>query len=139
MRHPTEGVLRRVLDEPAGVSDADREHVGGCAECLEVLALMRVDAALVGAALANESVAGVDLARDDELAVRTEVGQGDEVGGAEADRGDPLGAEDLQPVVGRSGTGPAQHEQESQGCDDGTAQHVAPSTGTRRRHRPPRS
>ena len=61
MRHPTEGVLRRVLDEPAGVSDADREHVAGCPECLGGLASMREDAALVGAALATESVAGVDV------------------------------------------------------------------------------
>ena len=30
MRHPTEGVLRRLLDEPAGVADADRQHVAGC-------------------------------------------------------------------------------------------------------------
>jgi hypothetical protein len=29
MRHPTEGVLRRLLDEPAGVADSDREHVTG--------------------------------------------------------------------------------------------------------------
>ncbi len=61
MRHPTEGVLRRVLDEPAGVSDADRDHVGGCSECLGVLASMREDAALVGAALATGSVADIDV------------------------------------------------------------------------------
>ena len=30
MRHPTDGTLRRLLDEPAGVADADREHVAGC-------------------------------------------------------------------------------------------------------------
>ena len=35
MRHPTEGVLRRLLDEPAGVADADREHVAGCPQCLD--------------------------------------------------------------------------------------------------------
>ena len=29
MRHPTEGLLRRLVDEPAGVADADREHVAG--------------------------------------------------------------------------------------------------------------
>ncbi len=27
MRHPTDGTLRRLLDEPAGVADADREHI----------------------------------------------------------------------------------------------------------------
>ena len=41
MRHPTEGVLRRLLDEPAGVSDPDREHVAGCPQCLGELAAMR--------------------------------------------------------------------------------------------------
>jgi hypothetical protein len=38
MRHPSEGVLRRLLDEPAGVPDADRRHVADCPECLTVLA-----------------------------------------------------------------------------------------------------
>ena len=53
MRHPTEGVLRRLLDEPAGVSDADRHHVGDCPTCLAELAVVRDDAALVGAAMAD--------------------------------------------------------------------------------------
>ncbi|CAA9274340.1 MAG: FIG00684152: hypothetical protein, partial [uncultured Corynebacteriales bacterium] len=60
MRHPTEGVLRRLLDEPAGVADDDRRHVAGCPRCLDGLAVMREDAALVGAALAAE--ADVDAA-----------------------------------------------------------------------------
>ena len=34
MRHPSEGVLRRLVDEPAGVTDADRAHVAGCPACL---------------------------------------------------------------------------------------------------------
>ncbi|WNV76879.1 hypothetical protein [Geodermatophilus sp. DSM 44513] len=51
MRHPSEGVLRRLLDEPAGVSDADRRHVAGCPACLSGLAAAREDAALAGAAL----------------------------------------------------------------------------------------
>ena len=55
MRHPTEGVLRRLLDEPAGVADADRQHVADCPQCLDELAAMREDAALVGAALATEA------------------------------------------------------------------------------------
>jgi hypothetical protein len=62
MRHPTDGVLRRLLDEPAGVADADREHVADCAQCLAGLAVMRQDAALVGAALATEGGADVDAA-----------------------------------------------------------------------------
>ena len=61
MRHPTEGVLRRLLDEPAGVADADRQHVAGCTECRGGLAAMREDAALVDAALVTESVADVDV------------------------------------------------------------------------------
>ena len=61
MRHPTEGVLRRLLDEPAGVSDSDRQHVAGCSQCLGELAAMREDAALVGAALATEGSADVDV------------------------------------------------------------------------------
>lgn len=34
MRHPNEGVLRRLLDEPAGVSESDRRHVASCPRCL---------------------------------------------------------------------------------------------------------
>ncbi len=60
MRHPTEGVLRRLLDEPAGVADADRQHVAECPRCLDELVATRSDADLVGAALATE--ADVDLA-----------------------------------------------------------------------------
>jgi hypothetical protein len=44
MRHPAEGVLRRLLDEPAGVIDADRRHVAGCEECRQDLAAVRHDA-----------------------------------------------------------------------------------------------
>jgi hypothetical protein len=61
MRHPTEGVLRRLLDEPAGVSEPDRRHVADCAECLDELAAARADADLVDAALATERV-DVDVA-----------------------------------------------------------------------------
>lgn len=55
MRHPTEGVLRRLLDEPAGVADADRRHVADCAHCLAELAVVRDDAMLVGAAIADST------------------------------------------------------------------------------------
>ena len=61
MRHPTEGVLRRLLDEPAGVATSDRDHVATCPECLAGLAEMREDAALVGAALAVDGGADVDV------------------------------------------------------------------------------
>jgi hypothetical protein len=62
MRHPNEGVLRRLLDEPAGVADADRDHVVDCRQCLAALAAVREDAALVHAALATEQGADVDVA-----------------------------------------------------------------------------
>jgi len=61
MRHPTEGVLRRLLDEPAGVADSDRQHVADCPVCLDGLAASRDDAALVGAALATDAGARVDV------------------------------------------------------------------------------
>jgi len=53
MRHPTDGVLRRLLDEPVGVADADRAHVADCPQCLGELAGMRQDAVLVDATLTS--------------------------------------------------------------------------------------
>ena len=61
MRHPTEGVLRRLIDEPSGVADADREHVAECDGCLRELAVVREDADLVHAALAAGPVAEGDV------------------------------------------------------------------------------
>jgi hypothetical protein len=60
MRHPSEGTLRRLLDEPAGVADADREHVAGCPVCLSGLAVAQEDAAVTSAALDVELTADVD-------------------------------------------------------------------------------
>jgi hypothetical protein len=60
MRHPTDGTLRRLLDEPAGVADADREHVAGCPVCRAGLAAAREDATLAGAALRLEVSPDVD-------------------------------------------------------------------------------
>ena len=62
MRHPTDGVLRRLVDEPAGVSDADRQHVADCPVCLAGLAAAHEDAAAVGAALHADGAADVDPA-----------------------------------------------------------------------------
>jgi len=62
MRHPTEGVLRRLLDEPAGVADSDRQHVAGCTQCLDDLSAVREDATLVGAALTTAAAEDVDVA-----------------------------------------------------------------------------
>jgi hypothetical protein len=52
MRHPNEGVLRRLVDEPAGVTDDERAHVASCTDCLRRLDDVRDEARLVGAALA---------------------------------------------------------------------------------------
>ena len=60
MRHPTDGTLRRLVDEPAGVADPDREHVAGCPVCLAGLAEARDDAALTGAALTTDVTPDVD-------------------------------------------------------------------------------
>jgi hypothetical protein len=58
MRHPPEGVLRRLLDEPAAVTDRDRRHVAGCPRCLGTLATVREDAALVEATLGTPGTLG---------------------------------------------------------------------------------
>ena len=60
MRHPTEGVLRQLLDEPAGVPSIHREHVVSCQECARGLAAIREDADLVHAALATEGADNLD-------------------------------------------------------------------------------
>ncbi len=60
MRHPTDGTLRRLVDEPAGVADADREHVAGCPVCLAGLTAARQDAEIAGAALRADETADVE-------------------------------------------------------------------------------
>jgi len=62
MRHPTDGALRRLIDEPAGVAVADRRHVADCDRCLAALAATREDAALVGAALTADADVDVPAA-----------------------------------------------------------------------------
>lgn len=61
MRHPTDGVLRRLLDEPAGVTDPDRHHVAACARCLDTLTTMRRDADAVGAVLGAPDADDADV------------------------------------------------------------------------------
>ncbi len=61
MRHPSEGVLRRLVDEPAGVTDDDRAHVAGCPACLRALDAVRADAQLVGSALVASGPGQVDI------------------------------------------------------------------------------
>jgi hypothetical protein len=60
MRHPTDGTLRRLVDEPVGVADHCREHVTGCPVCLPALVAAREDARAVGAALGTDPAADVD-------------------------------------------------------------------------------
>ena len=55
MRHPTEAVLHRVVHEPAGVADSDRQHLSGCPQCLRSLATVREDADVIDVAPATES------------------------------------------------------------------------------------
>jgi len=61
-RHPADGTLRRLVDEPAGVSDADRAHVAGCAVCLAGLAAAQRDATAVATALDHAAAPDVDAA-----------------------------------------------------------------------------
>jgi hypothetical protein len=62
MRHPTEGVLRRLVDEPAGVSDPDRRHVADCRTCLAGLASAQADSQFAAAALHSDAAPDVDVA-----------------------------------------------------------------------------
>ena len=62
MRHPSEGVLRRLVDEPAGVPDDDRAHIASCPACLRALETARADAQLVGSALATSGEVDTDAA-----------------------------------------------------------------------------
>ena len=61
MRHPSDGTLRRLLDEPVGVSDPDREHVADCPVCLSGLAAAQEDAAATRAALEVPALEDVDV------------------------------------------------------------------------------
>jgi len=61
-RHPGEGTLRRLVDEPVGVADADRAHVAGCPACLDGLAAARADATAAATALSTDAVPDVDRA-----------------------------------------------------------------------------
>ena len=60
MRHPSEGTLRRLLDEPIGVADTDYEHVRGCATCGAALTAAQDDAAFAATALAVDSEVDLD-------------------------------------------------------------------------------
>src|SRR4051812_44393028 len=62
MRHPSEGVLRRLVDEPAGVTDDDRAHVAACATCLRDLESARADARRIDAVLTSPVAVDTDAA-----------------------------------------------------------------------------
>ena len=59
-RHPNDGVLRRLVDEPAGVADADRDHVASCPVCSAELVTARQDAAFAAEALHTAADPDVD-------------------------------------------------------------------------------
>jgi hypothetical protein len=52
MSHPSEGLLRRAVDEPAAMGDAERRHIAACASCRSELAAAVADRDAVAAALA---------------------------------------------------------------------------------------
>ncbi|GAA2852837.1 hypothetical protein Acy02nite_51340 [Actinoplanes cyaneus] len=54
MRHPSDGTLRRLLDEPDGVADTDRDHVAACPACRSAMAGAERDAASAAASLSFE-------------------------------------------------------------------------------------
>src|SRR3954451_18511285 len=60
MRHPSEGVLRRLVDEPAGVTVDERAHVAACPTCLRTLETARADARRIDAALAPSGAVDQD-------------------------------------------------------------------------------
>ncbi|MEV0897108.1 hypothetical protein [Actinoplanes sp. NPDC049802] len=62
MPHPSDGLLRRLADEPDGVADLDREHVTACARCRSRMADSEADALLVEAALRFDVEPDVDAA-----------------------------------------------------------------------------
>jgi hypothetical protein len=62
MRHPADGTLRRLVDDPSGVADREREHVAHCPSCLSRLAAAQRDAELAATALGVAPAADVDTA-----------------------------------------------------------------------------
>ena len=62
--HPSDGTLRRSLDEPVAVDAASRAHLAACARCAERVQRMSADAAAVRAMLASpEPVVDVAASR----------------------------------------------------------------------------
>ncbi|MEA2591802.1 MAG: hypothetical protein QOD62_1633, partial [Actinomycetota bacterium] len=42
-RHPSQSVLRQILDEPGAVPEPDRTHAASCASCLRHSEAMAAD------------------------------------------------------------------------------------------------
>jgi hypothetical protein len=61
MRHPSDGTLRRLVDEPAGVADTDRSHVASCPKCEAGLATARDDAAAVALHFEISDISGREV------------------------------------------------------------------------------
>lgn len=59
--HPSDGILRRSLDEPVAVDAAKREHMASCARCAERVRRMSANAGAVRAMLHSPNL-GVDVA-----------------------------------------------------------------------------
>jgi hypothetical protein len=53
VRHVPDGVLRRLVDEPLAVADADAGHVGGCHRCAERREQIAADAGVAGGLLSR--------------------------------------------------------------------------------------
>lgn len=95
-KHPADGVLRRLVDEPAGVSDPDRAHVAACTRCQHALSVARQDASAVSALLGAEH-AGSPTAQDGDAAWQRLSGS------AAAGTGDRGSVVALDPARRRSG------------------------------------
>ena len=53
-KHPSDGALRRLLDEPVAVAVADEDHASQCLRCQDRMGLMREDDTVVRLAFAGE-------------------------------------------------------------------------------------
>ncbi|MGA8633803.1 MAG: hypothetical protein WB805_02995 [Candidatus Dormiibacterota bacterium] len=71
--HPSDGTLRRSLDEPVAVDVTSRTHMATCARCTERVQRMSADAAAVRAMLASSEPV-VDLAASRARLARAEAG-----------------------------------------------------------------
>jgi hypothetical protein len=69
--HPSDGTLRRALDEPMAIAAAKREHVASCSRCAERVRRISADAGAVQAMLRTPST-GIDVVASRARLARTE-------------------------------------------------------------------